>query len=167
MRVVLSSFSSLGLQEAALGGAGSVQHQRFYQQLLRDASYDVLDLHLYGCLSDIPSKANWVNQYRAPNTQWISTEDGGPDYRCPSTPQTWQQDPTAFEQAEAAQVPARLQACADNGGTVCLWFALFDLQAEQSFATHFGLLDGSTSPPRKKPAYDAFRTFIAQYAAER
>lgn len=163
MRVVLSSFSSEGLAEAAAGsGPGAREHETFYEKLLSDASYDAVDLHFYGCVSDIPSKVRWVNKHRPQNTQWISTENGGPDPRCPPTPQTWQQDLSTFEQTEAAQVPERLTACADNGGAVCLWFSLFDLRGQGVIFSHLGLLDGSTSPPREKPAYHAFRTFVAQ-----
>jgi len=95
---------------------------------------------------------------------WISTENGGPDYRCPETPTKWDQNPTLFEQIQAQQVPTRLSACADNGGSICLWFSLFDLLKETGDVfSHLGLLDPSVSPPRKKPAYDAFKTFTGSH----
>lgn len=65
-----------------------------------------------------------------------------------------------FEQVEAQQVPARLRACAENGASVCLWFSLLDLEHEVDTFNHFGLLDPRVSPPRHKPAYDAFRRFV-------
>ncbi len=68
-----------------------------------------------------------------------------------------------FEQSQAVQVPERLQACADNGGTVCLWFSLFDLPHEGSVFSHLGLIDQSSSPPRHRPAFDAFREFVASH----
>ncbi len=94
---------------------------------------------------------------------WISTEDGGPNVSCKSTPVSWSQDLTQFEKLEAQQVPARLSACAEQGGSICLWFSLFDLKSSADVFNHLGLLDQDSTPPRKKPAYDAFVAFLAQH----
>lgn len=67
-----------------------------------------------------------------------------------------------FEQTEAQEVPNRLSLCANGGGAVCLWFSLFDLRGEVDAFNHLGLLDSSVVPPRKKPAYGAFQSFVAQ-----
>jgi hypothetical protein len=131
-------------------------------QLLQASQYDAADLHFYGCVGDIAAKAQWVMQRLPQGKRWISTENGGPDCRCPSTPLCWSPaNMAAFEQIQAEQVPARLSACADNGGSICLWFSLFDLQNETSVFAHLGLLDESVMPPRHKAAYDAFAAFAA------
>jgi hypothetical protein len=67
-----------------------------------------------------------------------------------------------FEKLQAHQVPARLSACAEQGGSICLWFSLFDFKNSADIFNHLGLLDQVTTPTRKKPAYDAFVAFIAQ-----
>lgn len=90
-----------------------------------------------------------------------------PDSRCPTTPATWQQDPARFEQLQAEQIPERLGACVDEGGSVCLWFSLYDARGEAEVFRHLGLLDQSVIPPRKKPAYDAFQAFAAGLRGER
>lgn len=123
--------------------------------------YDAVDLHFYGCVESIPSKAQWIAARLAAGKRWISTENGGPDSRCPATPLTWSQNSAAFEQSQAQQVATRLNGCADNGGSVCLWFSLIDLLGESDVFTHLGLLDPSVTPPRKKPAYEAFRQFTS------
>jgi hypothetical protein len=141
------------------GGLLSVTH------LMTKGNYDALDLHFYGCVKDIPSKIATIKKL-LPETRkflWISTENGGPDYRCPDTPQTEKLDPSQFEQAQAAQVPARLSACAEGGGSVCLWFALFDLKKSAEPFTYLGLLDQDSNPPRRKAAYNSFRTFVANH----
>lgn len=122
-------------------------------------TYDAVDLHFYGCVSDISEKMSWVKKNVHAGTKLISTENGGPDYRCVSTPDAYDKNPQQYLQAEADQVPQRLKACADNGGSVCLWFSLFDLSGESDVFTHMGLLDRS-SPPKQKPAYGAFQTFV-------
>ena len=83
--------------------------------------------------------------------------DGWTDFRCPGTPLTWTQNPSLFEQIQAQQVAPRLTACAENGGSLCLWFSLFDLQGETEVFSHLGLLDSAVVPARRKPAYDAFK----------
>jgi hypothetical protein len=93
---------------------------------------------------------------------WISTENGGPDSRCKTTPLSWKQDLAQFEQEEARQVPLRLSACTENGGSICLWFSFFDLKNSGEVFSHLGLIDQSTDPPRKKLAYEAFQTFVAK-----
>jgi len=91
---------------------------------------------------------------------WISTENGGPDFRCKSTPTSWKDNLPAFEQEQAREVPLRLSVCAANGGEVCLWFSLFDLKKASDIFSHLGLLDQDSNPTRKKPAYAAYQTFL-------
>jgi len=93
---------------------------------------------------------------------WISTENGGPDFRCKATPVSWKDDLAQFEQEQAKQVPLRLSACLGNGGSICLWFSLFDLKNSDDVFSHLGLLDQDATPPRKKPAYDAFKAFVTK-----
>src|SRR5207244_2416964 len=138
-----------------------------FARMLSEGSYDAADLHFYDCVESIPAKVAWVTAHLPAGKVWISTENGGPDYTCASTPLRYSNNPTAFEQSEAAQVPQRLKSCADNGGTVCLWFSLFDLKGESEVFIHLGLLDQASSPPRQKPAYEAFRTFVASQATAR
>ncbi len=57
---------------------------------------------------------------------------------------------------------ARLNACTRAGGAACLWFSLFDLKNEVDVFNHLGLLDPRQTPPRAKPAYAAFKSFVAQ-----
>ncbi len=162
--VVLSSFPSESL-DAVLDPsdphyAYATQH---LTQLLSEGRYDAVDLHFYGCVESIPAKVQWVKEHMPVDRRWISTENGGPDPRCPSTPQSWRDDLASFEARQAEQVAERLTACAENGGTVCLWFSLFDLRGEPSDVfNRLGLLDQSVTPPRKKPAYDSFKTFVAE-----
>lgn len=163
--VVLSSFASESLD--AIGVPNNPRHDfanNHVTALLTQGRYDAVDLHFYGCVEDIPAKVKAIKE-RMPAGKtfvWISTENGGPDSRCPTTPTTWQQNPTRFEQLQAQQVSARLGACAENGSSICLWFSFFDLRHEVDVFSHLGLLDQSVNPPRKKPAYDAFKNFVAQ-----
>ncbi|GAB4417364.1 MAG: hypothetical protein OHK0032_13400 [Thermodesulfovibrionales bacterium] len=165
IRVVLTGFASTTLD--ALIDTNNPQHalaSAFVIKLLTSGQYDAADLHFYGCVDAIPSKIQWVKANMPVGKLWISTENGGPDYRCPETPIKWDQNPTLLEQIQSQQVPARLYACADNGGSICLWFSLFDLPKETGDVfNHLGLLDPSVSPPRKKPAYDAFKTFTGSH----
>ncbi len=163
IRVVLTSFPSETLD--ALIDPAHPRHDYVVSrvsELLAHGNYDAVDLHFYGCAADIPAKARWFTDRLPPGKQWISSELSGPDSRCPSTPLTWAQDLNAFEQAQAAEVPARLNACARAGGAVCLWFSLFDLKNEVDVFNHLGLLDPRQTPPRAKPAYAAFKSFVAQ-----
>lgn len=160
--VVLSSFPS-----ESLGAAIDASNPRHdfavsrIERLLGDGRYDAVDLHFYGCAADIGAKVQWVDARRHAGTRWISTENSGPDPRCASTPVSWTNDLGAFEQEEAREVPQRLAACADHGGAVCLWFSLYDLKHEVDTFNHLGLLDARAVPPRPKPAYDAFKAFVA------
>ena len=165
LRVVISSFTSDGL-DAVLNPADpryTYSTTRF-SRMLTEGVYDFADLHFYGCASTIGAKAQWVTTRLPSGRGWISTENGGPDYTCSTTPLQYSQNPSAFEQSEAAQVPLRLKACSDNGGAVCLWFSLLDLKGESEQYAHLGLLDQSSSPPREKPAYAAYQTFIQSQA---
>jgi len=163
--VVLSSFPSEGLDalidESDPHHAFSVQR---VTRLLTEGRYDAVDLHFYGCLEDIPAKVAWVTSHMPSERIWISTENGGPDPRCPSTPLSWQDDLSAFEQEQARQVAPRLSACYELGGRVCLWFSLFDLVREVDTFNHLGLLDPRDLPPREKPAYVAFNNFVEENA---
>lgn len=157
--VVLSGFASIGLDAAIGSDVNMANAQKFYGGLLAAPDYDVADLHFYGCVVDIPAKAAWVKARLRSGTGWISTENGGPDSRCASTPTTYDQNPSQYLQMEAQQVPERLSACAQGGGRVCLWLSLFDMPNEASVFTHMGLLTAAT-PPQQKPAYSAFREFM-------
>ena len=156
--VALSGFASENLDVALdpSNPRNSYQTSRL-TTLLGTGQYDAADLHFYGCVEDIPSKAQWVKTRLPVGKRWISTENGGPDSRCPATPITYDQSPTQFEQLEAQQVPSRLNACASAGGSICLWFSLLDLRGETSVFNHLGLLDSYVTPARKKPAYAAFQ----------
>ena len=161
--VVLTSFPSEALSAAI---DSSNRHHRYAEThlttLLMSHEYDVVDLHFYGCPEDIPAKVNWIKQRLPMGKRWISTENGGPDSRCASTPISWRQNQAAFEQLQVKQVGQRLQAAADQGASVCMWFSLFDLRGESSDVfNRLGLIDQSTTPPRKKPAYDTFKKFAA------
>ncbi|MBI3893542.1 MAG: hypothetical protein HY303_18645 [Candidatus Wallbacteria bacterium] len=109
--------------------------------MLTRGRYDVADLHFYGCVEDIPVEVQWVKAHMPPGKSWISTENGGPDIRCPSTPVSWEQNPEEYERLQARQVSERLSACADSGGLVCLWFSFLDMTGETSVFTHMGLID--------------------------
>jgi hypothetical protein len=160
--VVLSSFASESLDVVIDPNDPRYTYQTMRMTtLLTHGQYDAADLHFYRCVEDIAAKAHWVTAHLPAGKQWISTENAGPDSRCPTTPISWQDDLPHFEQVEAQQVPVRLSACADSGGSICLWFSLFDLRNETDVFSHFGLLDSSTIPPRQKPAYAAFKAFTA------
>ncbi len=173
--VVLTSFASRTLDAAV--ESGSPLHAdavRYLTRLLDARQYDAADLHFYGCVEDIAPKIAWVQQRLPRGRRWISTEDGGPDARCRTTPGSWNDNPSRFEQVQAQQVAERLAACADHGGSICLWFSLIDLRGEEGAFTHLGLLDpGGASRGamrgraaaagrggvRRKPAFDAFQQF--------
>ncbi len=162
--VVLTSFASDSLDAAV--DPIDPHHDyavRKLERLLSEGAYDAADLHFYGCVEDIPAKIAWVEERLPQGRAWISTENGGPDSECPTTPGSWRDGLPAFEALQARQVPARLRACADGGGAVCLWFSLFDLRDEVDRFNHLGLLDSRVLPPREKPAYDAFRSFLRSY----
>lgn len=123
-----------------------------------------MDLHLYSCVEDIPAKVKAVQDLLPPgaNAPWISTENGGPEVECESTKVSRSKDLKQFEQVQAKQVPARLSACSEHGGSNCLWFSLFDFKNSADIFNHLGLLDLDATPPREKPAYDAFKAFITR-----
>lgn len=59
---------------------------------------------------------------------------------------------------QAQEVPLRLSDCADSGGSICLWFSLFDLTGESAPSfQHLGLIERATG--RRKPAFDAFARY--------
>jgi N-acetylglucosamine-6-sulfatase len=163
--VVLAGFASATLDELVTqkepGHKSAVDH---VTELLAPGKFDAVDLHFYGCVEDIPAKARAVQNLLPAGhaVPWISTENGGPETRCKSTPLSWSQDLAQFEKMQAQQVPARLSACAEQGGSICLWFSLFDFKSSADIFNHLGLLDQDAAPPRQKPAYAAFKTFMAQ-----
>lgn len=164
--VVLAGLASATLDQLIdqnnPGHTFSVNH---VTELLTQGKYDAIDLHFYGCVEDIPAKVQAVNALLPDGhpVPWISTENGGPEVACKSTPVSWSQDLTQFEILEAQQVPARLSVCAEQGGSICLWFSLFDIKASSDIFNHLGLLDQDETPAREKPAYAAFKAFIAQH----
>jgi hypothetical protein len=144
MPVVLTSFASESL--SALIDSSNPYHKfssTRIAKLLREGKYDAVDLHFYGCIGDIPTKVQWIKELMPEEKLWISTENGGPDYRCSKTPLHYGEDPEEFEIIQAEQVSQRLSACAENGGSVCLWFSLFDMRGESDVFTHMGLIDTS------------------------
>lgn len=155
-RVVLAGFPSESL-DAAIDARNP--HHAFsadrLTRLLAAPSYDVTDLHFYGCVGTITAKVTWVHARQRAGTQWISTENAGPDPRCPSTPVSWR-DPS-FESVQSQQVTQRITACRSNGGAVCLWFSLRDVRGESDTFNHLGLIDTWSSPARFRPAATAFR----------
>jgi hypothetical protein len=161
--VVLTGFATRTLDalidptNPSHAGAGALANL-----FLSQGKYDAADLHFYGCVADIAEKVKWFADRLAPGKLWISTENGGPDYRCAADKGfEWPNpDAAAWEAEQAAQVSARLSACAGGGGEVCLWFSLFDMSGEDPVFSHLGLLE-EDPPYRKKPAYDAFRRLIA------
>lgn len=161
--VVLTSFPSESLDAARDPNDPHYEYASAHiEKLLTQGEYDAADLHFYGCVEDIPAKVQWVKDHMPVGKLWISTENGGPDPRCPTTPHSWREDLARFETQQAEQVAARLTACAESGGNICLWFSLFDLRGEPSDTfNRLGLLDQSETPPRKKPAYEAFKAFAA------
>ena len=176
--VVLTSVASRTLDALIEpSNPGHADATRFVTRLLSSPRYDAVDLHFYGCVEDIPAKVAWVQSHLPAGRRWISTENGGPDDRCRTTPHAYADDPSRFEQAQARQVPARLAACADRGGAVCLWFSLFDLRGEETAFAHLGLVDiaGAARGPargrgsigrgdaRRKAAFDSFREFVAAH----
>ena len=163
--VVLTSFSTELLD--VLIEPHNPNHGAFTDHvttLLTQGKFDAVDLHFYGCAADIPAKVSAVRNLMPQGRQflWICTENGGPDFRCNRTPVSWKQDLASFEKLEALQVPARLNLCAENGVSICLWFSLYDLKNSPDIFSHLGLLDQDTNPPRQKPAYKAFIAFIDQ-----
>ncbi|MGD0004248.1 MAG: hypothetical protein ABSE06_08485 [Anaerolineaceae bacterium] len=165
IQVVLTSFASYMLDfldnPNDAGHAHGLQHVTL---LLAQAKYDALDLHFYGCVEDLPAKIKTIKGLipTGQPTTWISTENGGPDFRCKSTPTTWKQDLGRFEQLEATQLPERLSACLENGGRICLWFSFYDLTNASDTFSHFGVINLDANPPRQKPAYTAYLAFIAK-----
>ena len=133
-------------------------------RLLSEGQYDAADLHFYGCVEDIPAKVAWVKANMPADKLWISTENSGPDPRCETTPHSWAENLSRFEEVESQQVATRLSACAENSGSVCLWFSFFDLKNEDDVFNHLGLLDQSVLPPREKPAFSAFQQFVGEYS---
>ncbi len=133
--------------------------------LLSDAAYDAVDLHFYGCADVIDEKVAWIKGHMPAEKPWISTENSGPHPDCPGAPK-WQDDLAAFEAEQATEVTTRMTACAAAGGTVCLWFSLFDLDNESDGFNHLGLLDKDDADPlnnlpRKKPAFDTLKAYTA------
>ncbi len=193
MPVVLSSFTSEGLRRVIHPDDPRHEGtSRFLGAMLTKGRYDAVDLHFYGCVEDIPAEVNWVKAHMGSDKRWISTENSGPDRRCSSTPYRWEENRDLFEKVEAEQVVSRLSACADNGGVVCLWFSFLDLRKETDVFRHMGLIDQSgviekLAPlvkgsrkkgrgnfseetlneafrsARKKPAYQAFKNFVATH----
>lgn len=174
--VILTSFASQSL-DAALDPSNQnhAYQSKWLAQLLAEGQYDVADLHFYGCEEDVPAKVQWVRDHMPAGKLWISTENGGPDSRCPSTPISWNEDEAGFEALQADQVPARLSSCLNSGGSICMWTTLYDHVREAEVFKHLGLVDpmidqGSPQPsvpsisnPRKKPAYYAFKDFVSAY----
>ena len=141
--VVLSSFTSEQLSWVIRpDDPHSEGASRLFTAMLTKGRYDAVDLHFYGCVEDIPAEVQWVKAHMPSEKRWISTENGGPDARCPSTPISWEHNPAEYERIEAQQVSQRLSACADNGGSVCLWFSFLDMTDETRVFTHMGLIDG-------------------------
>lgn len=188
--VVITSFASETL--SILIEPGNPKNKSavsFADKLIKEGKYDVADLHFYGCVEDIPKKVGWVKQHLPSGKKWISTENGGPDFRCPATALHYEDNPQRYEEIQAKQVSQRLSACADNGGSVCLWFSLIDLRGEVNVFSHMGLLGISglegkkgkfrgmrkkgrfgakevdfeklMQALRKKPAYEAFKSFVS------
>lgn len=175
--VVLTSVASRTL-DAVIAPSSPVHADatRLVTRLLGAGSYDAADLHFYGCVEDIPAKIAAVQSRLPAGKRWISTENGGPDQRCRTTPAAYSDSASRFEQEQARQVPARLAACADHGGAICLWFSLFDLRGEEAVFAHLGLIEISSAgrgpmrgrgssgraDVRRKPAFDSFREFVGR-----
>jgi arylsulfatase A-like enzyme len=161
--VVLNGISSETL--AILGDPKNKNYPFFKTEVSRyltEGKYDVVDLHFYECVESIPAKIATAKQMMPAGHpfNWISTENGGPHPNC-KTSVSWRQNLAQFEQMQAQQVPARLSACVNNGGSICMWFSLFDLLKAADAFSHLGLLDPSTNPPTQKPAYAAYKLFVA------
>ncbi len=160
--VVLSGFASETLDNA-LDPSDAERHRYATSRvtaMLQKGVYDAIDPHFYGCPSDMKKKIDWLEGQLAPGKIWISTEIGGPDPRCSATPSAYEKNPADYERRQAEEVQQRLGTCDDEGGKVCLWFSLFDLKREVYPFNHMGLLDQAENPPRKKPAYAAFQSFV-------
>lgn len=168
MRVVMTSFASDSL-EVVINPSDSryTAVTTRFARMLGEGQYDAADLHFYNCIDTIATKVQWVSSRLPAGRTWISTENGGPDYNCPGTPVPYSQNPALYEQLQAQQVPARLKACSDAGGSICLWFSLFDLRGESEVFAHMGLLDQTSAPPRQKAAYAAFLSFVQSQATTR
>ncbi len=165
--VVLSSFTSDALDKVLDPSNPNDPNYRYattlLTRLLTKGSYEAADLHFYGCADSIPAKVAWVKALLPSGRRWMSTENGGPDFvECPGAP-SWLDDLTGFETAQAAEISTRLAACADGGGSICLWFSLFDLVNEVDRFNHLGLIDPRGQTPRLKPAYAAFKSFTATH----
>ncbi len=169
--VVLSSFTNSAL-EFVTGPATDPQYPAAYALLTtmlgQSGSYDAVDLHLYGCPEDIAAKVAWVRERMPSDKRWISTEDGGPmqnycGYPVQGRSVDWNNSDelAAFETEQASQVTRRMRACAQNGGSVCLWFSLFDLTGSGDAFSHLGLLTQEATP-REKEAFTAFQTYAGQ-----
>ncbi len=158
-KVVLSGFTD-GAEESVLTpGTQKYNYQvSRMSTMLASPDYDYADLHFYGCSDTIAAKATWVKDHQPAGKGWIATEIGGPmpNY-CGYV--DWHTDLAGFEKAQADQVATRLSACSANGGTVCLWFSLFNLNGEVDSFNHLGLLTQEQTP-QKKPAFDAFKSFV-------
>ncbi len=167
LSVVLTSFASQNLAVAIDPTDPKYAFQTGRMtKLLTQGAYDVADGHFYGCLEDTDARIGWLTSHLPAGKRWIASELSGPDSTCPTTPHSWRDGLAQFEQQEAAQVAPRLSACADAGGAICMWFSLFDLENEVDQFNHLGLVDGRVTPPRQKPAYAAFKAFVAANADE-
>jgi len=113
MPVAMSSFSS-GSLEIVINPSDpryTAVTTRF-ARMLGEGQYDVADLHFYDCVETIGAKVAWVTARLPSGRAWISTENGGPDPNCPSTPLTYSQNPSRYEDLEGpagAAAVARLQ----------------------------------------------------------
>ena len=163
--VVLTGFTSNDLD--LLISPYTQNHEQvvnFFTKLLGQGKYEAVDLHFFGCAEEITAKVLAIKSLipAGKNIHWISTENGGPDPTCKTTPMSWKKDLVQFEQEEASQVSMRLTACAVNNGSICLWYSLFDVKDRSDVFNHLGLLDRVNNTPRQKPAFGAFVAFIAQ-----
>lgn len=166
--VVMTSLASGTLD--VLVDPADPQHataELYADKLMTQGAYDAIDLHFYGCVEDIPKKIAWAAGRFGVGKIWISTENGGPDPRCnspsdPDDPYSYTKDPAEYKTRQAEQVESRLLACADGGGSVCLWFSLFDTLNEEAVFAHMGLIE-AVPPYDHKPAYDAFKQFASMH----
>lgn len=168
--VVVSSFTNEALERVIVplapgdpGYANYAYASTLLGRLLGEGDYDAADLHFYGCTETIAAKVGWVAARLPAGRHWISTENGGPDsVGCVSAPD-WQDGIALYELAQSAEVTTRLETCANLGGSVCLWFSLYDLVNEDDRFNHMGLIDPRGVPPRRRSAFEAFSEFTTTH----
>lgn len=125
----------------------------FIEQVMAEGDYDACDLHLYEDPETIPPRVAWLRTLARGKPVW-ATEIGGPDERFP---------PEWSEEEQARQVVRRMTLVQEAGVEearvqLACHLNLFDTTNQGPNYNHMGLV---TREGRRKPAYAAYRQFLA------